>query len=167
MTPISSVGAISKRLGARGITLLEALIVVSLIALLAAVSYAPVSAGLDTLRLRAGSDVMVKFFSGALDRAQRQQAVVELQVLPASNALLARTADQAFLRRVELPQGTRITSVGPMVAGLDPRAVRRFLIYPGGTVPRITIELENARGRRRIVALDPLTGSALAREVMP
>jgi len=151
----------------RGITLLEMLIVVSLIALLTGLSYAPLSAGIETLRLRAASDVVLSFLSGAMDRAEKKQAVVELQILPLENAFLARTADLTFVKRVDLPQGMQIVRVQPEVPGADPRAVRRFLIYPGGAVPRIAVELVNPKGRRRIVSLDPLTGSAQAIEVMP
>jgi prepilin-type N-terminal cleavage/methylation domain-containing protein len=162
----SSAGAINSRRSQRGITLLEMLIVVSLIALLTGLSYSPVAAGIETLRLRAASDVVLSFLSGALDRAERKQAVVEVQILPLENAMLARTADQTFLKRVDLPEGMRIASIQPLIPGADPRAVRRFLIYPGGAVPRIAVELVNPKGRRRIVSLDPLTGTAQAVEVM-
>jgi type II secretory pathway pseudopilin PulG len=167
MTPILSVGATIRLRRARGVSLVEALIVVSLIALLAALSYAPVSAGLETLRLRAASDTVVKLLTTALDRAERHQSVVEVQILPVSNAILARTADLTFSRRLDLPQGTRIVGVAPAAPGVDPRAVRRFLLYPGGAVPRIAVELEAANGRRRVVSLDPLTGSAVAQEGAP
>ena len=160
----SSAGAINKR--RRGITLLEMLIVVSLIALLTGLSYAPMAAGVETLRLRAASDVVLSFLSGALDRAERKQAVVEVQILPVDNVLLARTADMAYVKRVDLPEGMRIASIKPEILGADPRAVRRFLLYPGGSVPRIAVELVNPKGRRRIISLDPLTGTARAVEVM-
>lgn len=143
------------------------LIVVSLLALLTGLTYTPVSAGLETLRLRAAGDVVLSFLSGALDRAERKQAVIEVQIRPAENLLLARSADQSFLKRVDLPQGAVITRIAPEVPGLDPRAPRRFLLYPGGTPPRIGIELVNSKGRRRLVSLDPLTGSARALEIMP
>ncbi len=160
----SSAGAINRH--RRGITLLEMLIVVSLIALLTGLSYSPLAAGIDTLRLRAASDVVLSFFSSALDRAERKQAVVEVQILPMDNVLLARTADLSFVKRVDLPEGMRIASIRPEVPGADPRTVRRFLFYPGGSVPRIAVELVNPKGRRRIVSLDPLTGTAQAVEVM-
>jgi hypothetical protein len=142
------------------------LIVVSLIALLTGLSYAPMSAGLETLRLRAASDVVLSFLSGALDRAERKQTVVEIQILPVENVLLARTSDLTFVKRVDLPSGMQIARISPEVPGADPRAVRRFLIYPGGAVPGIAVELVNPKGRRRKVSLDPLTGSARAVEVM-
>ena len=148
----------------RGITLLEMLIVVSLIGLLAGLSYPSVTAGLDTLRLRSASDVVVTFLASALDRAERRQAVVEVQILPADNALLARTADLGYNKRIDLPQGMRIVSITPEIAGADAKSVRRFLIYPGGSVPKVAIEIANPKGRSRIVSLDPLTGSARAVE---
>ncbi|MEO5923494.1 MAG: prepilin-type N-terminal cleavage/methylation domain-containing protein [Bryobacteraceae bacterium] len=160
----SSAGARNRR--ERGITLLELLIVVALIALLTGMSYAPVAAGLETLRLRAASDLVLSFLSSSLDRAERKQAVVEVQILPVDNVLLARTSDRAFQKRVDLPEGMKIARITPEIPSADPRAVRRFLIYPGGAVPQVSIELVNSRGRRRIVSLDPLTGIAQAVEVM-
>lgn len=143
------------------------LIVVSLIALLTGLSYAPIAAGVETLRLRSASDVVLNFLSAALDHADRRQAVVDLQILPLENVLLARTADLSFVKRVDLPKGTRIARVLPEVPGADPRAVRRFLLYPGGAVPQVAVELVNEKGRRRIIRMDPLTGTAQATEVMP
>jgi hypothetical protein len=142
------------------------LIVMSLIALLTGMSYAPVSAGLETLRLRSASDVVLSFLSAALDRAERKQAVVEIQILPVDNVLLARTSDLTFQKRVDLPEGMKIARITPEIPGADPRAVRRFLVYPGGAVPQVSVELVNNKGRRRIVSLDPLTGTARAVEVM-
>lgn len=140
---------------------------VSLLALLTALSYAPVSAGLETLRLRSAGDVVMGFLTGALDNAERKQSVVEVQIRPAENVLLARTADQTYMKRVDLPQGAAIARVAPQIPGLDPKAPRRFLLYPGSAMPRIAIELVNEKGRRRAIALDPLTGTARAQEVMP
>ncbi|MEO8097525.1 MAG: prepilin-type N-terminal cleavage/methylation domain-containing protein [Acidobacteriota bacterium] len=160
----SSAGATNKH--RRGITLLEMLIVVALISLLVGMSYTPVSSGLETLRLRAASDVVVTFLSAALDRADRRQAVVEVQILPVDNVLLARTADQAFVKRMDLPDGVRIVRVLPEIPAADPRMVRRFLIYPGGSVPRIGVELANNKGRHRLVNLDPITGTARAQEIV-
>jgi prepilin-type N-terminal cleavage/methylation domain-containing protein len=160
----SSAGAINK--SKRGVTLLELLIVVALIALVTGMSYAPVAAGVETLRLRAASDVVLSFLSAALDRAERKQAVVEVQILPVDNVLLARTSDLTFQKRVDLPEGMKIARITPEIPGADPRAVRRFLIYPGGAIPQVSVELVNNKGRRRTVSLDPLTGTPRAVEVV-
>ena len=165
----SSAGATSKvHRRESGITLLEMLIAMGIIALLAGLTYPSVNAGLDTLRLRSASDQVVAFFSTAIDRADRRQQVVELQILMTENALLARTADQSFVRRLQVPDPARIVSVGPPLAGsVAPNEARRFLIYPGGTIPGIGVEIATRNGRRRLIHLDPLTGTALAEAINP
>ncbi len=167
MTPTSSVGATNRRLRReRGITLIELVIVAGLMALLAGLSYSPVSAGLETLRLRSASDQVVSLLATAADRADRKQAVIEIRFLPVVNAVLAASPDRTFYRRIDLPEGLRIVRIFPEVINGDPNAVRRFLMYPGGSVPQIAVEIQNSVGRHRRVSLDPLTGSARAEEVM-
>lgn len=161
---ISPVG--ETRRGESGITLLETLIAVALIAALAGLSYPSVNAGLDTLRLRSASDQVITFFSTAVDRADRSQHVVEVQVLMKENALLARTADASFVRRLQVPDPARIIGVVPPLAGsIAPNQARRFLLYPGGAIPGIGVELATPAGRRRVVHLDPITGIARAEAV--
>lgn len=144
----------------RGVTLLEALIVVALIGMMAGLSYPAVSSGLDTLRLRSTSDAMVSFLNIALDHADRRQQVVEVVVSPRENLLLSRTADLGFSRRLDIPAQIRIVSVQPPLPTVaDPGEPRRFLLYPGGSVPQIGIEISTLQGRKRLVSVDPITGS--------
>ena len=144
----------------RGVTLIEALIVVALIAMIAGLSYPAVSSGLDTLRLRSTSDAIVSFLNIALDHADRRQQAVEVIISPRENLLLSRTADLAFSRRLDLPVQLHIVSVQPPLSTvLDLEEPRRFLLYPGGSVPRIGIEISTLQGRKRLVSVDPITGS--------
>ena len=148
------------------------LIAVSLLALLAGLTYPSVNAGLDTLRLRSASDQVMEFFSTAVDRADRRQQVVEVQILLAENALLARTADLGFVRRLEVPDPARLVSVVPPLAGsmassLAPNGARRFLLYPGGAIPAIGVQIATPQGRRRVIRLDPITGMARAEALTP
>jgi prepilin-type N-terminal cleavage/methylation domain-containing protein len=152
--PTSSVGAIDKR---KGVTLIEMMVVVLLLALLAGLSYPSVAAGVDSLRLRSASDAIVAFMNTALDRADRRQQAVEISISPREGVLTARSADLGFVHRLDLPEGVHIASVRP-AAEISPDEARRFLVYPGGTVPRIGIELANGSGRRRMVSIDPVTG---------
>ncbi len=146
-----------------GVTLIEALIVVALVAMIAGLSYPSVSAGLDTLRLRSTSDAIVSFLNIALDHADRRQQAVELVVSPRENLLLSRTADLGFTNRLDLPPQLRIVSVQPALPTVDdPQEPRRFLLYPGGSVPRIGIEISTSQGRRRMIGVDPVTGSPLS-----
>lgn len=141
----------------RGVTLLEMLIVVSLIGLLVGISYPSVSAGVDSLRLRAAADGIAGYWNAALNRAERRQQIVELEVAPAEGRVRLRSSEPGEVRTLELPEGVRIRRVLPE-APLEPDQPRRFALYPGGALPRVAIELENRRGARRIVRVDPITG---------
>lgn len=154
--PTFSVGAINS--GRRcGVTLIEMLIVMTLVALVAGLSYPSIASGLESLRLRAASDSIVAFLNTALQRADRRQQVVEIRIFPRENALTARASDLGFARRLEMPAFVHIVSVSPAVQG-NPDQPRRFLVYPGGTVPGIAVEIANQSGRRRRVSVDPMTG---------
>lgn len=161
-TPLQHAAAATRcvRKNERGVTLIEALIVVALIAMIAAVSFPAVSAGLDTLRLRSTSDAIVSFLNIALDHADRRQQAVEVVISPRENTLLSRTADLSFTRRLDIPAQVSIVSVRPALPNaLDPGEPRRFLLYPGGSVPGIGVEISTLQGRRRLVSVDPITGS--------
>ena len=143
----------------RGVTLLEMLIVMTIVALLAGLSYPSVSSGIDSMRLRAASDQVASFLNVAMDRSDRRQQVVEIRVIPSENTLGARSADASFDRRVEIPDSVRIASVEPVLENsAETNSPRRFLLYPGGTLPRIVIGLVSKEGRRRQVIVDPVTG---------
>jgi prepilin-type N-terminal cleavage/methylation domain-containing protein len=150
----------ARRQKERGVTLLEALIVMALIGMMAGLSYPAVSSGLDTLRLRSTSDAIVSFLNIALDHADRRQQAVEVIVSPRENILLSRTADLGFVRRLDLPVQLHIVSVQPALPTvLDAQEPRRFLLYPGGSAPRIGIEIATLQGRKRLISVDPVTGS--------
>jgi len=136
------------RTSQRGVTLLEMLVVVTLIALIAGISYPSIASGLDSLRLRSASDSIVSFLNTALDRADRRQQAVEIRISPGENALAARSADHVFSRELQLAGNVHIA---------NPAEPRRFLVYPGGTVPAIVIEIETDQ-HRRVVSVDPMTG---------
>jgi prepilin-type N-terminal cleavage/methylation domain-containing protein len=147
---ISSVG------NERGITLIEMLVVAALIGILAAISFPAATAGLDGLRLSSASDSIVSFLNAGLTRAERRQQVVEITIFRGEQALAMRSTEPGFGRRLVLPDGISIVAVHPVLP-VEPDAPRRFLLYPGGSVPRIGIEIANQRNRR-IVRVDPITG---------
>ncbi|MDX2153393.1 MAG: prepilin-type N-terminal cleavage/methylation domain-containing protein [Bryobacteraceae bacterium] len=140
-----------------GITLLEMLVVVTLIGLLAGISYPSVAAGLETLRLTQACDTVASLLNGALNRAERRQEAVEIEIARAARTVTLRGALPGFTRSFTLPDGVSIDRVLPAQSEPD-EDTRRFLVYPNGTTPRIAIELSNARGSKRRVRLDPITG---------
>jgi prepilin-type N-terminal cleavage/methylation domain-containing protein len=154
--PTSSVGVINRR---RGITLIEMLIVMALIALIAGLATPSISAGLDSLRLRSTSDAMIGFLNTALARADTRQQVVEILISPAEGTMTATSADHGFNKRLDVVSPIKILSIAPELADAeDQNQTRRFLVYPGGSVPKIAIEIGNSRGRKRLVSIDPVTG---------
>jgi prepilin-type N-terminal cleavage/methylation domain-containing protein len=146
-----------KRAPPAGVTLIEMMIVVGLIALIAGITFPAFSSGIDTLRLNQAAGGVVNFFNEALNRAERREQAVEITVIPAQKTLVMHSAEPGFEKKYELPQGISIVKVLPeMEAGED--GPRQFLLFPGGAVPRVGIELANARNAHRIVRVDPITG---------
>jgi len=147
---ISSVGS------ERGVTLIEMLVVAALIGILAAISFPAATAGIEGLRLNSASHSIVSFLNAGLTRAERRQQVVEITILRTERALAMRSTEPGFRRRLVLPDGVSILAVHPDLP-IDADAPRSFLLYPGGSVPRIGIEIANQRNRR-IIRVDPITG---------
>ena len=140
-----------------GVTLIEMLVVSALIAIMAAISFPAATAGLDGLRLNSASDSIVSFLNAGLTRADRRQQVVEITVSMSERTLSMRSSVLGYERRLVLPEGVSIVAVHPALPG-EPEGQRRFLLYPGGAVPRIGIEIANQRLSRRVVRVDPITG---------
>lgn len=148
-----------KRASSRlGVTLIEMMVVMLLLSLLAALTYPGLSAGIESLRISGAASATASFLNGALNRAERRQHGVEISILPAEGAVRLASAEPGFARELLMPEGVTIFEVLPRNPSVDPAAPRRFLVYPGGTVPRIGVVLVNRRGDRRIVSVDPITG---------
>lgn len=140
----------------RGITLLEMMIVMTIIALMVGVMYPSISSGLESMRMRSATDSVAAFLSQALLRCERSQQPVELLVHPGSGRMEMRGI--AFQRELALPDGITVLRVFPTLPG-EPPEERAILILPASNVPAAGIELLNRRGLRRLVRIDPLTGS--------
>lgn len=144
--------------GRRGVTLIEMMLVVAIIALMAGVSFPSVTSAVDSIRLSSASGAIVSFLNAALNRAERRQQVIEIAVSKPDRSLTMRSTEPGFVRRIELPEGVTILAILP--ESPDPAETgRRFLLYPSGVTPRIGIEIANRRGARRIVRVDPMTGA--------
>lgn len=144
--------------GERGVTLVEMMVVVAIVGMIAGVSFPAISSGMDTVRLSSATQSVASFLNGAAVRAERRQQPVELVVSIKQNRLVLYSTQPGFERELRMPDGVRIETVLPAVDGEDASADRRFLLMPGGTVPGIGLQLENAHESRRIVRLDPMTG---------
>ena len=140
-----------------GVTLVELLVVVTLISFIVGISFPAITSGIDSLRLNAATNSVVSFFNTGLSRAERRQQVVEITISKGENALSMRSSEAGFSRKLDLPEGVSITHVLPELPQ-NPDAPRSFLLYPGGTVPHFGVALVNRRNVERIVRVDPITG---------
>jgi prepilin-type N-terminal cleavage/methylation domain-containing protein len=147
-----------ERYSSAGVTLIEMLIVVAIIGLMVGVLFPSASSGVDSLRLNEASNKLVNFFNDALNRAERREQAVEISISKVERKLSIRSADLGE-KTLSLPQGISIAAILPEREQTEtPEAPRRFMVYPGGTVPRVGVEIVNSRGARRIVRVDPITG---------
>jgi prepilin-type N-terminal cleavage/methylation domain-containing protein len=138
-----------------GVTLIEMIVVLALVGLIAALAFPAVSSGLDSVRLTSASDSIVTFLNGALNRAERRQTPVEIVVSIPENKLKLYAVDTT--RELAMPESVRIVRIHPVLpSGEDEE--RSIVLYPGGAIPRFGIEVASAKGYRRIVRVDPITG---------
>jgi prepilin-type N-terminal cleavage/methylation domain-containing protein len=151
--PMSSTGN-----KARGVTLMEMMVVMAIISLIVAVSFPSTMAGLDNVRLSTATRSVAAFMNSAFNRAERRQQAVELTISLPENSVTMRSPDANFVKKLNLPPGITVAAVWPALTEASDEP-RRFLLQPGGVPPRIGIEIANKRGARRIVRLDPITGA--------
>ena len=167
MRPISSAGiCIKTRLPrgrgpvtARGITLIEMLIVVSIIALLAGIAFPSLTSAIQTVRLNTAARNIASFEDLALSRTERMQEPTLLTISQSENVLTMHSLTGAFTRSLSLGRDIRILSVlpvqNPVASGGE---LRNFFMYPGGAPPAMGVRIANRDGRQRLVTLDPITG---------
>jgi prepilin-type N-terminal cleavage/methylation domain-containing protein len=140
-------------LSKRGVTLLEMMIVVTIIAIVAGVSVPSLTAGLDSLRLTTASGSAASFLTAAMNRVERREEPAAIVVTPAQNLLAVYTAKSGDtpVNRLDLPAGIHIDAFP------DGADSRRWLLFPGGTMPAVALVLHNDKGARRWIHIDPIT----------
>ena len=153
----NKVGQATRPVRSRGVTLMEMLVVLAIIALIVGISFPSTLAGLENVRLAAGARSVAAFMNVAANRTERRQQAIELSFSVKGNAIAMQSADGAFVKKLALPSGILLRAVWPALAEPSDEP-RRFVLQPGGVPPRIGVEIANRRGALRIVRLDPITG---------
>jgi len=133
-----------------GVTLIEMLVVVTIIAIIAGISFPALTAGLASIRLSSAAGSSASFLVAAMNRVDRREQPAAILISPKTSTLEVYTAASGDKpdRELRLPQGISI----------EGDESRRFVLMPGGTVPRMTLILRNDKGARRSVQVDPTTG---------
>ena len=139
----------------RGVTLIEMMVVVMIIAVIAAVSTPSVSAGIDAVRLHTATSSVAAFLNSASTHAERRERPVELVI--SAKTLVFISTDPGSKHEFDAPEGITMEPVAS-VQSEDAEGTSRWLFMPGGAIPAVGIKLTNKHGGQRIVRLDPMTG---------
>jgi type II secretory pathway pseudopilin PulG len=130
---------------------MEMMAVLAIIGLIIAVSAPSLSAGIDSVRMASATDAVSSFLNAAVNRAERRQQPIEIQIIRKENRMMLYSNEPGYTRELRLPDGI-------LIEGTFPPDTERLILMPGASVPGIGIQLANRRGGRRIVRLDPMTG---------
>jgi prepilin-type N-terminal cleavage/methylation domain-containing protein len=136
-----------------GVTLIEMLIVVTIISIIAGLSFPALTSGLGTIRLSSASGSAASFLTSTMNQVERRELAAVVVIAPQENQMAVYTAasGEKPAQILRMPQGITIEG------GIEGNSPRRFLLQPGGTFPRITLVLHNEKGSRRSVRIDPVT----------
>src|SRR3954471_3429069 len=151
--PISSVGSTNRT---AGVTLIEMMVVVTIVALVIAVLPPSMSSGLDSVRMASATDNVASFLNGAVNRSERRQQAIEIIVSMKENRLVMLSNEANFTRELKMPDGIVIEGVLPRNENELPGEFRRIVLQPGASAPGIGIQLVNAHNVHRVIRLDPM-----------
>jgi hypothetical protein len=83
------------------------MVVISIIAVITGISYPSIANGLDNLKISAAADAVAGFLDTAAAKADRKQAVVELNIIRRENLMFIRSTDPTLAKKFEFPDGVR------------------------------------------------------------
>lgn len=133
----------------RGVTLLEMLIVVSIIATIASISFPALTAGLAGVRLASAAGSVASFLTSSMNNVDRREQAAAIVISPKENFLAVYTAASK-----DRPQSKLEMPAGIVIEGDE---ARRFVLFPGASFPRIAVILRSEKGGRRSIQIDPVT----------
>src|SRR5580698_3456167 len=88
----------------RGVTLMEMIVVLAIIALIVGVSFPSTIAGLENIRLAAGARSVAAFMNIAANRAERRQQAIELSISIKEDSITMRSPEAGFVKKLDLPR---------------------------------------------------------------
>jgi prepilin-type N-terminal cleavage/methylation domain-containing protein len=135
--------------GERGVTLLELLVVLAIVAIMVAVSFPALTAGLAGVRLASAAGTTASFLTSTMNTVERREQAAAIVIAPHENTIdvFTEASGEKPAKHLELPPGVTIEGDEPT----------RFALYPGGAFPRMRIVLRSEKGGRRSVEIDPVT----------
>ena len=139
----------SRRAMQLGITLIETLVTVAIIAVMVGVSYPTLTSGLDGIRLRTSISQAGTFFSRARLKATRTQSPVQFVIDPKKNQLMAAAIEGRWRDELQFEDGIYV---------VFPAGHARLILYPGQPPLEFRLKLQNRAGTRAGLKINVLTG---------
>jgi hypothetical protein len=133
------------------------LIVVTIIGTIVSLSFPSLIAGLAGVRLASSASSVASFLTSAMNTVERHEQAAAVVISPKENRLDIFTAASG-----PKPVGTYRLAAGIVLEGDEPH---RYLLFPGGAFPRISVVLRNEKGARRSVEIDPVTAVPQVRRI--
>jgi prepilin-type N-terminal cleavage/methylation domain-containing protein len=145
----------------RGVTLLEMLIVVAIIGTVASIGFPALTSGLAGVRLSSASSDVASFLNSTMNTVERREQAAAIVISPKENRIDVFTAasDTKPARTYRPPNGIAFDGA------LDVDEPRRYMLFPGGAFPLISIVLHNEKGSRRSIKIDPVTAVPLVTRI--
>jgi prepilin-type N-terminal cleavage/methylation domain-containing protein len=134
-----------------GITLVEMLVTLAIIALIVSIAYPSMTTGIDGIRLRTSVDNIAVLFTEARNMSDRFQTPVQITVMPDQDRLHAATIDGVWQKVYELPDRVHV---------VIPRETGAVVLYPGSPTPGLRMLLEAEYGARTGLRFNIFTGVA-------
>ncbi len=141
----------------RGITLLELLVVLTLIAILSAMVYPSFGNALASLRLKGAARQVVSVCRMAKWEAVRRRQPVRVSLDLNKGKIVVTDAKLTLIKELNLPPGIRFFQ-SQRISGDGAVDATDFYFYPNGTSDAGSIVLRDTQGRNLSVAIDSLTG---------
>ena len=133
----------------RGLTLIEILVTVAIIAVMVGVSYPTFTRGLDGIRLRTSISRAGIFFNRARQQADRRQSAVQFLVDPKKKMLSATAIEDSWRDEFRFENGIRV---------VFPTEPARLILYPGQPAPEFRLRLANRAGTGAGLKVNVFTG---------
>ena len=133
----------------RGLTLIEILVTVAIIAVMVGVSYPTFTRGLDGIRLRTSVSRAGTFFHRARQQADRRQRAVQFRVDPEKQMLSAAAIEDPWRDEFRFEDGIKV---------VFPTELATLILYPGQPAPEFRLRLANHAGTRAGLKVNVFTG---------
>ena len=125
------------------------MIVVTIIGIIAGISFPSVTSGLAGVRLSSAAGTTASFLTSAMNTVERREQAAAVVVAPRENQIAIYTAESGDkpARLLNMPAGIAI----------EGDETRRVLLFPGSAFPKLTVVLKSEKGGTRSVQIDPVT----------